>query len=166
MVGVMDYQKLDKKIIKSWRIARFIRLIIIMTVIGIPRIIIGYQDELKNYIVYFNFFLLAVFSYLLITFIVYPIIEYRQWSYVLTNDRVEIQHGIFFKTTTVVPVIRMQHVTISQGPLNRIFKLSTVNIFTASGSFVIEGLSSDTARTITEILKSRLYTRIEAKDQN
>ncbi len=161
----MDYQKLDKKIKLSWRIARFIRLVIIMSVLGVPRLVLGGQANLESFIFYFDIFLLAVFLYLIITFIVYPMVEYRQWSYALTNDRVEIHHGIFFVRTTVIPIIRIQHVTISQGPVNRILKLSTVIIYTASGSFVIEGLSNDTARLIGETLKSKLYTRIEENDR-
>ncbi len=158
----MDYQKLDKRIKTSWRISRLISFVITMAVLGFIRLFI--DRPLGTNIFYYDIFLLVVFLYSFITLIVYPVVEYRQWSYALTNDRVEIHHGIIFLKTTVIPVIRIQHVTISQGPINRIFKLSTVVIFTASGSFEIEGLSSDTALSLTETLKSRLYTRIEDSD--
>lgn len=158
----MDYKKLDKRIKTSWRLARLIRLVITMALLGFTRLFI--DKPLGPNIFYYDIFLLAVFLYLFITLIVYPEVEYRQWSYALTYDRVEIHHGIIFLRTTVIPIIRIQHVTISQGPINRIFKLSTVVIFTASGSFEIEGLNSDTALSLTETLKSRLYTRIEDSD--
>ena len=99
-------------------------------------------------------------AYLLVTVFLYPLIEYRQWGYIITEDRVEIRHGIFFLQTTVIPVIRVQHVTISQGPINRKLGISTIAINTASGVFKIEGLSDANAKAVADSLKSKLLIRI------
>jgi len=96
----------------------------------------------------------------LIGIILYPIIEYKQWRYAITEDKVEIRHGIFFITTTVIPIIRVQHITISRGPIYRKLGLSAVKIFLASGSFEIEGLRENIANTISENLKSRVMERL------
>jgi len=158
--GCMNYEKLDKKAILSWRIRRSISLLFIVIILVVALLILNNADlanEYKNYIyIGIGFFLL----YKLIGIILYPIIEYQQWRYTITEDKVEIRHGIFFITTTVIPIIRVQHITISRGPIYRKLGLAAVKIFLASGSFDIEGLSETTANTISEILKSRVMERL------
>lgn len=156
----MNYEKLDKKAILSWRIGRilsFLVLIILAVVLVIISNKVDFIDFYKNYI-YFAVGLLLLYK--LMGIILYPEIEYRQWRYVINEDKVEIRHGIFFVTTTVIPIIRVQHITISRGPIYRKLGLSSVKIFLASGSFEIEGLSENTANVISESLKSRVMERL------
>jgi len=156
----MDFEKLDEKAILSWRIRRIISLIfIIITVGGLLLIInnIGLDNKYRKYI-YIAIGLLLLYK--LIGIIIFPIIEYKQWRYAITKDKVEIRHGIFFITTTVIPIIRVQHITISRGPIYRKLGLSSVKIFLASGSFDIEGLLENTATVISESLKSSVMERL------
>jgi uncharacterized protein len=160
----MNYNILDKKIITVWRIIRFIRLIIITLILGIPTLILSQEDFFGLFAPYAYAAEGLIFAYMIITPFVYPAIEYRQWGYIISEDRVEIKHGIFFIHTTVIPVIRIQHITIRQGPVARKYGLSNVSIHTASGLFAIEGLINEDARAIAEALKAKLYTRLEAQD--
>lgn len=156
----MNYEKLDKKAILSWRIGRimsFLVLIILAVVLVIVSNKVDFIISYKNYI-YIAVGLLLLYK--MIGIILYPEIEYRQWHYVISEDKVEIRHGIFFVTTTVIPIVRVQHITISRGPIYRKLGLSSVKIFLASGSFEIEGLSENTANVISESLKSRVMERL------
>ncbi|MDF2566851.1 MAG: Bacterial rane flanked domain family [Oscillospiraceae bacterium] len=157
----MDYQKLDKKIIRSWRIGKLIRLIILAIIFGTPTLILSLYDFFKPAAPYVYLGVGLLLFYAFITFIFYPIIEYRQWGYLITQDRVEIKHGIFFIQTSVIPILRIQHITISQGPINRKLGLSSVEIHTTSSDFTIEGLQDEQAQYVAEVLKSRLYIRLE-----
>ena len=158
--GYMNYEKLDEKAILSWRIRRIISFLFIFITVGGVLLILNNADldnKYKNYIYIATGLLLL---YKLVGIILYPIIEYQQWRYVITEDKVEIRHGIFFITTTVIPIIRVQHITISRGPIYRKLGLSAVKIFLASGSFEIEGLGEDIANIISESLKSRVMERL------
>ena len=55
---------------------------------------------------------------------------YRQFSvqYVLTNQRLEHQHGLLARTTDRIEVIDMDDVTYSQGPIQRLFGVGTIRI--------------------------------------
>ncbi|MDO4546372.1 MAG: PH domain-containing protein, partial [Bacillota bacterium] len=76
----------------------------------------------------------------------------------------EIVHGIFFITRDIIPVIRIQNITVKQGPIYRRYDLHTVEIALASGKFEIVGLSRQTADEIAEALRQKLYTRLEQKE--
>ncbi|SEW42300.1 PH domain-containing protein [[Clostridium] fimetarium] len=156
----MNYEKLDKNAILSWRIRRGISFIFLLIIVVVGLLImnnVGLDNKYKNYI-YIATGLLLIYK--LIGIVIYPIIEYKQWRYAITEDKVEIRHGIFFVTTTVIPIIRVQHITISRGPIYRKLGLSSVKIFLASGSFDIEGLLENTATVISESLKSSVMERL------
>jgi membrane protein YdbS with pleckstrin-like domain len=55
---------------------------------------------------------------------------YRQFSvrYVLTNQRLEHQHGLLARTTDRIEAIDMDDVTFSQGPIQRMFGVGTIRI--------------------------------------
>lgn len=160
----MEYIKLDKKAITSWRIGRTISFAVLFVVCAALWVGSGFFPEVADYKRMIGAILLLVLVYKLIGIFLYPLIEYRQWGYYITEDKVDIRHGIFFVTNTVVPIIRIQHITISQGPINRKLGLYGVELSLASDDFKIEGLRKEVAGEIAENLKNRLYSRLTARE--
>lgn len=159
------FNKLDPRIVTSWKISRWIRFGILEALIGAGLFLFlkqGFPSEIVVPVIMVD---AVIFAYLVITPFLYPAIEYRQWGYIISEDRVDIRHGIFFIQRTIIPIVRIQHVTITQGPINRKLGVSTILINTASGVFKIEGLSDENAGLIAESLKSRLITRMNQTDK-
>lgn len=74
------------------------------------------------------------------------------------------QSGFFYFSETVVPYNRIQHVEIKQGPLSRMFSLSSLRLYTAgasSGDLVIDGLDKSTA----EKLKAKVLDKTTVVDE-
>ncbi len=61
----------------------------------------------------------------------WPILEFRHTSYILDDRGIEIRSGVFWRTVTNVPRSRVQHIDVSQGPLERAYGLGRLVIFTA-----------------------------------
>ncbi len=161
----MNFNKLNRKVVFAWRLGRSIGSFIILLILAIPTILL-YNESFFQTVASFVFAAEGVILALLIlSVIILPEISYKQCGYVISNDRVGIKHGIFFINTVVVPIIRIQHITISQGPILRKLGLSNVIIHTASGMFQIQGLLTEEANNISEALKSKLYTRLEEQDK-
>ncbi|HEY5583627.1 MAG TPA: PH domain-containing protein [Ruminiclostridium sp.] len=161
----MEYNKLDKRILVSWRLVRLIGVFIIEAIMATTMVLLSKQSFFEPYIFFAYMFIGITTVYMLMALYLFPAIEYRQWGYIISEDRVEIRHGIFFVKNTVIPIVRVQHITISQGPINRKLGISVVNIHTASGQFGIEGISNEDASSIAEGLKSKLYTRLDSQDK-
>ena len=161
----MVYNNLDRRILISWRMVRLIGILIIEAIMITAMAILSRQLFFEPYMFYLYIFIGIISAYLLVTLFLYPAIKYRQWGYIISDDRVEIKHGIFFVKNTVIPIVRIQHITISQGPINRKLGISIINIHTASGQFSIEGISNEDATSMAESLKSKLYTRLESQDK-
>lgn len=160
----MNYEKPDPKAISGWRFGRLIGLLIFL-ILGIAAsIIVTLVDELSPAAIWVYLGSGALVLLNLLGLLILPGIEYRQWKYLITDEKVEIVHGIFFVTTSIVPIVRIQHITIGQGPIYRKLGLFNVTIALASGTFEIVGLREERAREISETLRARLYTRLEAQD--
>jgi len=160
----MNYEKPDPKAITGWRIGRLIGLLIFL-ILGIAASVVAtIVDELSPAAiwVYLVSGVIVLLSFL--AFLILPVIEYKQWKYLITDEKVEIVHGIFFVTTSIVPIVRIQHITVGQGPIYRKLGLHKVTIALASGTFEIVGLREERAREISETLRARLYTRLDAQE--
>lgn len=81
---------------------------------------------------------------------IHPALEYRQWLYKITDQYVDYTHGIFFKKRTIIPISRIQHMDIKQGPIQKHFSLSNIIIFTAGQSHEIEAVLSSEAQSMVD----------------
>ncbi len=89
-----------------------------------------------------------------------PVI-FRAWGFAERDTDLYIRSGVWIQRMTVVPYGRMQAVEVEAGPLQRIFKVASVKLVTASAQSdaVIPGLDpGDAAR-----LRDRLTERGETQ---
>lgn len=66
-----------------------------------------------------------------------------------------LQKGLIWRSTTALPYTRLQHVNLSQGPVERHYQLSSLKCFSAgSGEAEIDlpGLNTDTAESLRQHL--------------
>lgn len=161
----MNYEKLNKNAKKSWFISRLIGLIVMGAVIIIGRMILKNEFDWANkYIFFTNLGSILLIGSMILDCFIYPIIEYKQWGYCITDDKVEFQEGVFTIKKTIIPIVRIQHIKVNQGPINRIFKLADVEIVTAGGEHKIPNIEIERAEEISEYLKTKI--RIKVEDTN
>ncbi|MEG0919731.1 MAG: PH domain-containing protein [Bacilli bacterium] len=156
----MEYKKLNIDIVKVWRIHRIINLVI-MGVILLFLIVINLDFSFLNHTVFgieiINFIrgtLVALLTYKVLGFFIFPKIEYRQWKYLIDNEKILIEHGIFWIKTIVIPISRIQHVTLKKGLIMARYNLQTIDISLASGSFEIPGIKSEDAEPLIELIST------------
>jgi membrane protein YdbS with pleckstrin-like domain len=159
----MNYQKLDPRAPQLWRAVRLLGLVALALLgSGIYSflVLVAGLSATGRWTTWF----FVIFGGLLIlqslNLLLYPPIEYRQWAYAILPDRIETRHGIVFHTTRIVPISRIQHVTIHEGPLDRRFGLAAVTIHTAGGTVQITGLARETAAQISNGLKTTINQKV------
>jgi hypothetical protein len=87
--------------------------------------------------------------------------RFRAWSYQEREEDLVVSRGVMFRRQSVVPYGRMQFVDVTAGPVERVFRLSTVKLHTAAAASDarIPGLERGEA----ERLRDRLAALGEAK---
>lgn len=95
-------------------------------------------------------------------YFIFPALRQRYYSYRLDEEEIEIQKGMFVVKRVLVPMIRVQHVTIEQGPIMRKYELAELQISTAATSHSIPGLTKREA----EELKRRIGELAKVSDED
>ncbi len=84
---------------------------------------------------------------------------YEHKGYALRERDIIFKEGWIWRSTTVVPFNRIQHTEIDQGPIERMFGLSKLKIFTAGGAssdLKIPGLLPDTANKLKDYIQLKV----------
>jgi membrane protein YdbS with pleckstrin-like domain len=85
---------------------------------------------------------------------VVPELRWARWRYEVRDEEIDLRHGTVRITRTLVPMLRVQHVDTTQGPLDQALGLATVVVHTAAGTTTIPALDEGHA--------ARLRDRIAA----
>jgi membrane protein YdbS with pleckstrin-like domain len=96
---------------------------------------------------------------MLLLALVTPPLAYARWRFSVDDRLLSMRYGILFVEERRVPVPRMQHVDLVRGPLERLFGLATLVVFTAGNegsAFRVPGLLRARAEALRDrILRAR-----------
>ena len=98
---------------------------------------------------------LAVVSVLGIAIFIYHFFADRLIFYTVREQDIVLYKGLFFQKVICQPILRVQHIDIQRGPLERLFSLSTVKVYSAGGSdytLAIPGLPVEIAERIRQFV--------------
>ena len=148
---------LSPKVVALWRAGWLIATAILM----IPALIVAFAAVDLPLAVRSAIPLVVGLAGLTLTIVV-PNASYRNWRYSVTDDGVELRHGVLVHHESSIPHFRVQHIDIGQGPLDRWRGIVKLTIHTASpasdGS--LPGIEPHRA----EELRARILERAEADD--
>ena len=60
-----------------------------------------------------------------------PYLAYVRWRFTVDRELMLMRYGIIFHEERTIPISRMQHVDLTRGPVERMFGLATLVVFTA-----------------------------------
>ena len=83
--------------------------------------------------------------------LLWPKIEHNRVSFKIDPVGIEIHQGVLWRSQICVPIGRVQHADVGQGPLQRMFGVSTLTLHTAgtsNASVEIEGLDHEFAVSV------------------
>jgi len=89
-----------------------------------------------------------------------PSLEYRNWRYEVAEDALELRHGILRRVHSAIPYFRVQHIDVTQGPVERMVGLSRLVVHTASAGTdaTIPGIAAGDAEGLRRLILARAGT--------
>lgn len=90
-----------------------------------------------------------------------PARRFVHWRFALTDRELHVAHGWWLRTHTIVPIGRVQHIDLTQGPIERMCGVATLVLHTAGTEHAevdVPGLARDHA----EAVRDRIRAAIEA----
>ena len=100
----------------------------------------------------------------LISIVVVPQRIYSHLGYRLTDRLLQVVRGWMFHTDTIVPFVRVQHIDVTRGPIDKLFGTSTLVVHTAgthNSIVTVPGLAPDKAAEIRDIIREHVRTDFE-----
>ena len=85
----------------------------------------------------------------------WPWLSWRAWGWLHRGDELLIKRGVLFRSVTAIPLERIQHVDVRQGPIEQWLDLARIHIHTASGVGA-DGIVPGLVRTDAERLRDQL----------
>ena len=86
---------------------------------------------------------------------------YSRLHYRLTEKLLQVVRGWLFHVDTVVPLVRVQHIDVTRGPLEKLFGVATLVVHTAgthNSIVTLPGLAPDRAAQIRDIIREHVRT--------
>ena len=149
--------RLDPSTVMLWRLQRLVR----MMVVGIPMLIGTGFIVASSQIMPVSLVIIAVMTLIamnLVFTLFWPAFEYNAFRYAVREHDLVVQSGVIFRRWSSIPHNRIQHVDTRQGPIERIFGLSRLLVFTAAGMSAdgsIPGLATADAERLRDQLSRR-----------
>ena len=86
---------------------------------------------------------------------------YARLRYRLTQKLLQVVRGWLFHVDTVVPLVRVQHIDVTRGPLEKMFGVATLVVHTAgthNSIVTLPGLAPERAAQIRDIIREHVRT--------
>jgi membrane protein YdbS with pleckstrin-like domain len=87
-----------------------------------------------------------------------PIVRYRRWRWELHDEELDLLHGAWRVIRTIVPVTRIQHVSVERTGWTELFGLVRLHVHTAAGQTTIPGLERRQADELRDRILAKLRT--------
>jgi membrane protein YdbS with pleckstrin-like domain len=99
---------------------------------------------------------LLIFAYLALWA---PPRRYRAWGYRMDGEELRLRRGVWTRIHTLVPLDHVQHIDVSQGPIERALGICSLVLHTAGtlhSQIVVPGLTRSTAEQMRDEIRARV----------
>ncbi|MEA3065279.1 MAG: uncharacterized protein QOJ27_1731 [Sphingomonadales bacterium] len=85
--------------------------------------------------------------------------RYRAWGYAMDGEELRVRRGVWTRVHTLVPLDHVQHIDLSQGPIERALGICSLVLHTAGtlhSQILVPGLTRDAAERMRDEIRARI----------
>lgn len=139
--------QISKKGLTVWRIHGWIESVIVWLIFVGISIGIYYLDVSFAKWLYGGLLVIAILFTICFVY-AFPKIRWHHWRYEVREEEIELKYGLFVIERVLVPMIRVQHVNMTQGPILKKYHLAEIAISTAATVHKIPALTEEEAEEL------------------
>lgn len=117
-------RQLDPRVVTLWRLGSVIGTSVMVAVLLIAGALLPFRFS-------FGWIAAAVAALGMVEAVFWPPAKYRAWTFTVRESDLFVSHGVLWRTTSVFPLARIQHVDTRRGPLERWLGLARLIVYTA-----------------------------------
>ena len=95
----------------------------------------------------------------LIAIVLLPARRYQRLGYRLGDEELRVARGYFIRIDTIVPFVRVQHIDVAQGPIERRYGLSHLIVHTSgthNSTLTLPGLPAERAAEMRDAIRAHI----------
>ncbi len=149
----IDFKSIEKSYLKIlviiWGLTALVLSIVYLFLFSLK------YDEIGNGLIYVG----VGIGLVLLLILLYLVLSFKKRKYAIRTKDISYQSGLIFHAMTTVPFSRIQHIEIGEGPVERLFKMASLNIFTAGDNgrdLRVKGLKKTDALSIKAFITSEI----------
>lgn len=150
-----DDERLDPRVVTYWILSGLISILFLGAIAA--GALYAFREQLPGGLERWVVGVIVVFGLLLVWQFVHPPLNYRRWRFRLDDRLLQVRWGVLVHEEKAIPMSRLQHIDLVRGPLERMFGLATLIVFTAgseAATFRVPGLLPEHA----EVLRDRIVS--------
>ena len=128
--------------------------IITMTIVSVIVGVILYFAEIESLKIRGG--ILIALGVIWVISLISPFVRYNWYRARFTEEEIDIRQGFLVIEENIIPIERLQKISMETGPLDRAFGMTKVIVYTAGGEETIRFLERERAEEICENLKKRI----------
>ena len=128
-VLVPEMERLDRRVVMYWLLSGLLSAVVLcgLMVGGLAVVRSQAPDWFLTTVIVGSVIGGALVGWSLIS----PYLAYVRWRFFVNEELMLMRYGIIFHEERTIPISRMQHVDLTRGPVERMFGLATLVVFTA-----------------------------------
>lgn len=148
----------------NYRMSVLANIVLVISIIIAVLTIARFQPFLMLPEPLINLYLIAVAAIigLGVLIITYQFFAIPKKGVCLRSHDLHFTSGLIFRKVISQPILRIQHVELKRGPIERLFDLATLQVFSAGGAthtFEIPGMTEQSANSIRQFILSHKDTQ-------
>ncbi|MDK2562154.1 PH domain-containing protein [Romboutsia sedimentorum] len=160
----MSKREINKKIVKYNILSNTLGYTITIGIITVLFII--FKEKLIPYNNIIKPIYLLLFIFALFESFIEPFIDIKTYKYEICDKKIQYTQGIFFIKTVMLPINRIQHVTMTKNPLLNKLDLVKIEIATTTGSHYLRNISVDEGVYIVDKITDMLFCNVKEEESN
>lgn len=145
---------LDRGLLRLMRIRGAVAGVALIAAAAFAEIVL--RDELPLPLGVFLAPALVIFVYLALWS---PPRRYRAWGYWMDGEELRLRRGVWTRVHTLAPLDHVQHIDVSQGPIERALGICSLVLHTAGtlhSQIVVPGLTRERAEGMRDEIRARI----------
>lgn len=139
--------QISRRGLTVWRIHGWIESVIVWLIFIGVGVGIHYLHVSFDYWIYAGLAVVAILFTICFVY-AFPKIRWHHWRYEVREEEIELKYGLFVIERVLVPMIRVQHVNMTQGPILKKYHLAEISISTAATVHKIPALTEEEAEEL------------------
>jgi hypothetical protein len=147
-------QQVERGQLWVMRIHAMVVAVMLLTGSAVVEMLIARRTDFPTGLIAVPVLLLVLYALLIA-----PMRQFKALGYAVDGDELRVGSGVWIRTETVVPLKRVQHIDVSQGPVERSCGVTRLVLHTAgtmNSLVVLPGLARATAESIRDDIRARI----------